>query len=110
MDILVNLHLAMEIIQWNWVFYAVIWGSIAATSICVMILNAIPMFVGYWYVLFSSTGERSFWVCLLGIIIAALLPRLDGIQIAREAEKFGHLWDIAVEVEMNPIMKPPTWR
>ncbi|KAJ6908971.1 hypothetical protein NC652_020059 [Populus alba x Populus x berolinensis] len=47
MDILVNLHLAMEIIQWNWVFYAVIWGSIAATSICVMILNAIPMFVGY---------------------------------------------------------------
>jgi phospholipid-transporting ATPase len=47
---------------------------------------------------------------LLGIIIAALLPRLDGIQIGREAEKFGHLWDIAVEVEMNPIMKPPTWR
>jgi phospholipid-transporting ATPase len=56
------------------------------------------------------TGEGSFWVCLLGIIIAALLPRLDGIQIAREAEKFGHLWDIAVEVEMNPIMKPPPWR
>ncbi|KAJ6901510.1 phospholipid-transporting ATPase 1-like [Populus alba x Populus x berolinensis] len=86
------------------------WGSIAATSIFVMILNAIPMFVGYWAI-FNMTAEGSFWVCLLGIIIAALLPRLDGIQIAREAaEKFGHLWDIAVEVEMNPIMKPPTWR
>eukprot|EP00258_Populus_trichocarpa_P046656 XP_024462675.1 phospholipid-transporting ATPase 1-like [Populus trichocarpa] len=100
----------MDIIQWNWVFYGVIWGSIAAAiSICVMILNVIPMFVGYWAI-FNMTGEGSFWVCLLGIIIAALLPRLDGIQIVREAEKFGHLWDIAVEVEMNPIMKPPPWR
>ncbi|XP_011032977.1 PREDICTED: phospholipid-transporting ATPase 1-like [Populus euphratica] len=78
----------MDIIQWNWVFYAVIWGSIGATSICVMILNAIPMFVGSWAI-FNMTVEGSFWVCSLGIIIAALLPRLDGIQIAREAEKFG---------------------
>jgi len=53
--ILVNLHLAMDIIRWNWIFHAVIWGSIVATFICVMILDAFPMFVGYWYALFSFT-------------------------------------------------------
>ncbi|KAG6758675.1 hypothetical protein POTOM_039034 [Populus tomentosa] len=115
--ILVNLHLAMDIIRWNWIFHAVIWGSIVATFICVMILDAFPMFVGYWAI-FHIMGEASFWLCLLGIIIAALLPRFvvkvlyqhftpDDLQIAREVEKFGHQRDIAVEVEMNPIMEPP---
>ncbi|KAG6760547.1 hypothetical protein POTOM_037070 [Populus tomentosa] len=118
--ILVNLHLAMDIIRWNWIFHAVIWGSIVATFICVMILDAFPMFVGYWAI-FHIMGEASFWVCLLGIIIAALLPRFvvkvlyqhftpDDLQIAREVEKFGHQRDIAVEVEMNPIMEPPPRR
>jgi phospholipid-transporting ATPase len=66
-------------------------------------------------------GEGSFWVCLFIIIIAALLPRFvvkvlyqyftpDDIQIAREAEKFGNLRDIPVEVEMNPIMEPSSPR
>jgi phospholipid-transporting ATPase len=66
-------------------------------------------------------GEASFWVCLLGIIIEALLPRFvvkvlyqhftpDDLQIAREVEKFGHQRDMAVEVEMNPIMEPPPRR
>jgi phospholipid-transporting ATPase len=66
-------------------------------------------------------GEASFWVCLLGIIIAALLPRFvvkvlyqhftpDDLQITREVEKFGHQRDMAVEVEMNPIMEPPPRR
>uniref|UniRef100_A0A6M2EWL0 Phospholipid-transporting ATPase n=1 Tax=Populus davidiana TaxID=266767 RepID=A0A6M2EWL0_9ROSI len=118
--ILVNLHLAMDIIRWNWIFHAVIWGSIVATFICVMILDAFPMFVGYWAI-FHIMGEASFWLCLLGIIIAALLPRFvvkvlyqhftpDDLQIAREVEKFGHQRDIAVEVEMNPIMEPPPRR
>ncbi|KAH8497567.1 hypothetical protein H0E87_020018 [Populus deltoides] len=118
--ILVNLHLAMDIIRWNWIFHAVIWGSIVATFICVMILDAFPMFVGYWAI-FHIMGEASFWVCLLGIIIAALLPRFvvkvlyqhftpDDLQIAREVEKFGHQRDMAVEVEMNPIMEPPPRR
>jgi len=53
--ILVNLHLAMDIIRWNWIFHAVIWGSIVATFICVMILDAFPMFAGYWYALLSFT-------------------------------------------------------
>ncbi|CAK7325137.1 unnamed protein product [Dovyalis caffra] len=118
--ILVNLHLAMDIIRWNWIFHAVIWGSIVATFICVVILDAMPMFAGYWAI-FNIMGEWSFWECLLCIIIAALLPRFvvkvlyqyftpDDIQIAREAEKFGRLRDIAVEVEMNPIMEPPPRR
>ncbi|KAJ6986558.1 phospholipid-transporting ATPase 1-like [Populus alba x Populus x berolinensis] len=118
--ILVNLHLAMDIIRWNWIFHAVIWGSIVATFICVMILDAFPMFVGYWAI-FNIMGEGSFWVCLFIIVIAALLPRFvvkvlyqyftpDDIQIAREAEKFGNLRDIPVEVEMNPIMEPSSPR
>ncbi|KAJ6317271.1 hypothetical protein OIU76_012919 [Salix suchowensis] len=113
--ILVNLHLAMDIIRWNWIFHAVIWGSIVATFICVMILDSFPMFPGYWAI-FNIMGQGSFWVCLLGIITAALLPRFvvkvlyqhftpDDIQIAREAEKLGSLRGIAVEVEMNPIME-----
>ncbi|KAJ6690661.1 hypothetical protein OIU85_006870 [Salix viminalis] len=118
--ILVNLHLAMDIIRWNWIFHAVIWGSIVATFICVMILDSFPMLAGYWAI-FNIMGQGSFWVCLLGIIIAALLPRFvvkvmyqhftpDDIQIAREAETLGSLRGIAVEVEMNPIMEPPSPR
>ncbi|MBA0600807.1 hypothetical protein Gorai_004006 [Gossypium raimondii] len=46
--ILVNLHLAMDVIQWNWITHAAIWGSIIATFICVIIIDAIPSLVGYW--------------------------------------------------------------
>ena len=49
--ILVNLHLAMDVIRWTWVIHAAVWGSIIATFICVMIIDAIPAFPGYWYVL-----------------------------------------------------------
>ena len=48
--ILVNLHLAMDVVRWYWVTHAVIWGSIAATFISVMIIDAIPQLPGYWYV------------------------------------------------------------
>jgi len=63
--ILVNLHLAMDIIRWNWIFHAVIWGSIVATFICVMILDAFPMFVGYWYALLSFTDVDISCICSL---------------------------------------------
>ena len=49
--ILVNLHLAMDVIRWNWITHAAIWGSIVATFICVIIIDAIPALPGYWYVL-----------------------------------------------------------
>lgn len=47
--ILVNLHLAMDISRWSWITHAVIWGSIIATFICVTIIDAVPIFSGYWY-------------------------------------------------------------
>jgi len=50
--ILVNLHLAMDVIRWTWISHASIWGSIIATFICVMVVDAIPSLHGYWYVLF----------------------------------------------------------
>lgn len=65
----------------------------------------------------ASTGL--FWLCLLGIIIAALLPRFVvkflyqyyspcDVQIAREAEKFGNPRELgAVQIEMNPILDRP---
>lgn len=46
--ILVNLHLAMDVVRWNWIIHAAIWGSIAATWLCVIIIDAIPSLVGYW--------------------------------------------------------------
>jgi len=49
--ILVNLHLAMDVIRWNWIIHAAIWGSIVATFISVMVIDAIPAFPGFWYVL-----------------------------------------------------------
>ena len=52
--ILVNLHLAMDVIRWYWVTHAVIWGSIVATFISVMIIDAIPNLPGYWYAISFS--------------------------------------------------------
>ena len=60
-----------------------------------------------------------FWLCLLAIIIAALIPRFvvkvlyqlytpSDVQIAREAEKFQtQIESGAVEIEMNPILDTP---
>ncbi|KAH1253829.1 Phospholipid-transporting ATPase 1 [Glycine max] len=112
--ILVNLHLAMDVIRWYWVTHAVIWGSIVATFISVMIIDAIPNLPGYW-AFFDAAGTGLFWLLLLGIIVAALLPRLvvrfvyqyyfpNDIQICREAEKIGY--ERVVEsghIEMLPI-------
>lgn len=49
--ILVNLHLAMDVIRWTWITHAAIWGSIIATWICVIVIDALPSLVGYWYAL-----------------------------------------------------------
>ncbi|RZC10000.1 Phospholipid-transporting ATPase 1 isoform B [Glycine soja] len=56
--ILVNLHLAMDVIRWYWVTHVVIWGSIVATFISVMIIDSIPNLPGYWYAL--SISSHSF--------------------------------------------------
>ncbi|KAI3798567.1 hypothetical protein L1987_33844 [Smallanthus sonchifolius] len=109
---LVNLHLAMDVTTWTWIIHASIWGSIVATIICVIIIDVIPILPGYWAI-FHLAGDGLFWVCLIGIIIASLIPRLvlktlvqhyrpSDIQIAGEAEKFGDLMESrSAEIEMN---------
>ncbi|KAJ4971563.1 hypothetical protein NE237_004662 [Protea cynaroides] len=111
--IIVNLHLALDIIRWSWITHAVMWGTIVATCICVIIIDAIPSLPGYWAI-FHIAGTGKFWFCLLGIVVVALLPRFvlkvfsqflspSDTQIAREAEKFGNTTEfIRSEVEMNP--------
>ncbi|TYH51026.1 hypothetical protein ES332_D10G245900v1 [Gossypium tomentosum] len=116
--ILVNLHLAMDVNRWNWLTHAAIWGSIIATFICVMVIDALPFLVGYWAI-FEIAKTGLFWLCLLAIIVAALIPRFVvkalyqlyapcDVQIAREEEKFRTLCESgAVEIEMNSILEVP---
>lgn len=119
--ILVNLHLAMDVVRWYWVTHASIWGSIVATFIAVMIIDAIPSLPGYW-AFFHVAGSRLFWLLLLGIVITALLPRLfvkflyqycfpNDIQISREAEKIGHRRFVeSGHIEMLPVSDTqPRW-
>lgn len=116
--ILVNLHLAMDVIRWTWITHAAIWGSIIATFICVTVIDAFPSLVGYWAI-FHVAKTGLFWLCLLGIVVLALLPRLVvkflyqyycpcDVQIAREVEKFGNPRELGtVRKEMEPILDRP---
>ncbi|KAH0731436.1 hypothetical protein KY289_002624 [Solanum tuberosum] len=116
--ILVNVHLAMDVIRWSWITHAAIWGSIAATFICVIAIDSLAFLPGYWAI-FHAARDAKFWFCLLSITIAALAPRFvvkafiqharpRDIQIAREGEKFRNLRDSQTsEIEMNPIVNPP---
>lgn len=112
--IVVNMHLTMDVIRWTWITHAAIWGSIVATFICVMIIDALPFLFGYW-AFFHVVQTATFWLCLLAIVIASLVPRFVvkclyqcffpyDVLIAREAEKLGNLGQFAaLEIEMNPI-------
>ncbi|KAF8395542.1 hypothetical protein HHK36_019490 [Tetracentron sinense] len=116
--ILVNIHLAMDVLRWTWITHAAIWGSIVATFISVIIIDAIPQLPNYWAI-FHVGKTGSFWLCLLAILVAAILPRFVvkvfsqylrpcDVQIAREAEKFRNQREfVSVGVEMNPILDPP---
>lgn len=109
---LVNIHLGMDVIRWSWVSHVSIWGSIFVTCVCVIAIDVIPVLPGYWAI-FDLASKGSFWICLLGIQIAAIVPRFgikmfmqhcnpSDIQIAREAEKFGNLIESTnQEIEMN---------
>ncbi|CAB4268768.1 unnamed protein product [Prunus armeniaca] len=95
-----------------------IWGSIIATWICVIVIDALPSLVGYWAV-FEVAKTASFWLCLLAITTAAIAPRFVvkflyqyyrpcDVQIAREAERFGNQSALSpVQIEMNAILDPP---
>lgn len=110
--IIVNIHLAMDVFRWNWMTHASIWGCIVATIICVIVIDVIPILPGYWAI-FNVMGTGLFWLCLLGIVIVAMIPRFatkafieyfspSDIQIARELEKFGRINDAVVpEIPMS---------
>lgn len=112
--LLVNLHLAMDVVRWSWLMHAAIWGSIAATFICVIVIDCIPVLPGFWAI-FNVMGKLTFWLCLLAIPVAGLIPHFavkvfsqyycpSDIQIAKEAEKFGTFsdWENG-EIEMSPL-------
>ncbi|GAB4836197.1 Alanine--tRNA ligase [Ancistrocladus abbreviatus] len=114
----VNLHLAMDVIRWSWIIHLVVWVSIIATIICVIIIDAIPILPGYWAI-FHIWRKGPFWLCLLACPIVALLPRFavkfcsqyffpNDIQIAREAEKYDSWngWG-GQEIEMSQMPNPP---
>lgn len=110
--IIVNIHLAIDVFRWNWMTHASIWGCIAATIICVIVIDALPMLPGYWAI-FHAMGTAAFWFCLLGVIITSMIPRIamktiteyfmpSDIQIARELEKFGSVNEAtASEIPMS---------
>ncbi|KAF9587229.1 hypothetical protein IFM89_039559 [Coptis chinensis] len=115
--ILVNMHLAMDVVRWTWIAHASIWGSIVATCICIIIIDAISLLPGYWAI-FEIAKTGPFWLCIVAILMTALVPRFIvkvfnqyirpcDVQIAREAEKFGNTGDFTeLELEMNPISNP----
>lgn len=115
--ILVNVHLAMDIIRWTWITHAVIWGSIVATFICVMIIDAFPGLPGYW-AFFHIASSRLFWACLFAILVTAMIPRFvitvfnqyfwpSDVQISKEMEKYGSSSETARSVEMIPVSSSP---
>ncbi|GAB2218904.1 hypothetical protein Droror1_Dr00002137 [Drosera rotundifolia] len=117
--VMVNLHLAMDVIRWNWIMHTAIWGSIVATFICVIAIDAIPVLPGYWAV-FHAMGNSAFWLCMIGVPVVGMIPRFvvkyvsqyycpSDIQIAREAEKYNEDGSWIREgsvVEMSRISSP----
>ncbi|KAJ3682960.1 hypothetical protein LUZ60_013187 [Juncus effusus] len=99
--ILVNIHLALDVVRWNWIAHVAIWGSIFVTWICMMVIDSLNMLPGYW-AMYHLMGTWSFWFCLLGVIVIGMIPHFvmkafreyvlpNDIQIAREMEKFDDL-------------------
>ncbi|CAO2162165.1 unnamed protein product [Urochloa humidicola] len=95
--IVVNMQLGMDIIRWNWIIHAFVWGTIAATTICLFVIDSIWFLPGYGAI-FHIMGTGLFWLLLLIIVVTAMVPhfvikaftehfRPSDIQIAREMEK-----------------------
>ncbi|XP_051180788.1 phospholipid-transporting ATPase 1 [Lolium perenne] len=94
--ILVNIHLAMDIQRWVLITHLAIWGSIAATFLCMVLIDSIPVFPNYGTI-YNMAASGTYWLSVILIIILGLLPRFlckviyetfwpSDIQIAREAE------------------------
>lgn len=110
--ILVNIHLAMDVIRWTWITHAAIWGSIVATWICVIVIDSIPILPGFWAI-YKVMGTGLFWALLLAVIVVGMIPHFaakairehfipNDIQIAREMEKLKHSHELThPEVQMS---------
>ncbi|KAL5217647.1 hypothetical protein ABZP36_018331 [Zizania latifolia] len=94
--ILVNIHLAMDIQRWVLITHLAVWGSIAATFLCMVLIDSIPIFPNYGTI-YNMAASRTYWLSVCLIIVLGLLPRFlckvvyqtfwpSDIQIAREAE------------------------
>ncbi|KAJ0790970.1 putative P-type phospholipid transporter [Helianthus annuus] len=53
--ILVNIHLAMDIQRWVVYTHLSVWGSVAMTFVCVMVLDSIPIFPNYGLVFLTPS-------------------------------------------------------
>ncbi|CAL4939192.1 unnamed protein product [Urochloa decumbens] len=114
--ILVNIHLAMDVIRWNWITHAAIWGSIVATWICVMIIDSVPTLPGFWAI-YKVMGTGLFWALLLAVTVVGMIPHFaakafseyfipSDIQIAREMEKSQETHDAThPEVQMSSVSR-----
>ncbi|TVU47217.1 hypothetical protein EJB05_06809, partial [Eragrostis curvula] len=114
--ILVNIHLAMDVIRWNWITHAAIWGSIVATWICVMIIDSMPFMPGFWAI-YKVMGTALFWALLLAVTVVGMIPHFaakafreyftpSDIQIAREMEKSQDFQDAThPEVQMSTVSR-----
>ncbi|XP_062215675.1 phospholipid-transporting ATPase 1-like isoform X1 [Phragmites australis] len=94
--IIVNIHLAMDVRRWVLITHLAVWGSIAATFLCMVLIDSIPIFPNYGTI-YNMAASRTYWLSVCLIIVLGLLPRFlckviyqtfwpSDIQIAREAE------------------------
>lgn len=76
--IAVNIHLAMDVMRWTWITHASVWGSILATSLAVLIIDAIPILPGYWYSFFAKLFTYGIYtnLCLCICRAPALLANM----------------------------------
>ncbi|XP_052156599.1 phospholipid-transporting ATPase 1-like [Oryza glaberrima] len=115
--IVVNMLLAMDIFRWNWIVHAFVWGTIAATTICLFVIDSIWFLPGYGAI-FHIMGTGLFWLLLLIIVVAAMVPHFvikafteyftpSDIQVAREREKFENVNQVnRSEVPMTRLHDP----
>lgn len=100
--LLVNIHLAMDILRWNWLTHAAVWGSIIITFLCQIVMDAIQSAdqLPHYWVFFHVAADIRAWLSLLLTVIIASIPRFfvkallqrvwpTDLQIAREAEIIG---------------------
>lgn len=55
--VLVNVHLSMDVLRWNWFTHAAVWGSVVITFLCQVFMDVFQLadlLPHYWYVLFSE--------------------------------------------------------